>query len=114
MYCSTFYHKLPEVATKKWSHDRDLNPRPLPYHGSALPTELSRHKCCLLTNRFPTSTGLIVTKKYCTAKKTYCYFLFVRGENLLRRGVINAFSSAHTTPLEIKTSTAATVTNKML
>ena len=25
-----------------WSHDRDLNPRPLPYHGSALPTELSR------------------------------------------------------------------------
>ena len=26
-----------------WSHDRDLNPRPLPYHGSALPTELSRH-----------------------------------------------------------------------
>lgn len=26
----------------KWSHDRDLNPRPLPYHGSALPAELSR------------------------------------------------------------------------
>ncbi len=21
----------------KWSHDWDLNPRPLPYHGSALP-----------------------------------------------------------------------------
>ena len=30
--------------TKIWSHDRDLNPRPLPYHGSALPTELSRHR----------------------------------------------------------------------
>ena len=28
---------------KKWSHDRELNPRPHPYHGCALPTELSRH-----------------------------------------------------------------------
>ena len=25
-----------------WSHDRDSNPRPHPYHGCALPTELSR------------------------------------------------------------------------
>ena len=25
-----------------WSHDRELNPRPHPYHGCALPTELSR------------------------------------------------------------------------
>ena len=25
-----------------WSRDRDLNPRPHPYHGCALPTELSR------------------------------------------------------------------------
>ena len=28
----------------KWSRDRDLNPGPHPYHGCALPTELSRHK----------------------------------------------------------------------
>ena len=27
----------------KWSRDRDLNPGPHPYHGCALPTELSRH-----------------------------------------------------------------------
>ena len=27
----------------EWSHDRDLNPRPTPYHGVALPTELTRH-----------------------------------------------------------------------
>ena len=26
----------------EWSHDRGLNPRPHPYHGCALPTELSR------------------------------------------------------------------------
>ncbi len=26
-----------------WSRDRDLNPGPHPYHGCALPTELSRH-----------------------------------------------------------------------
>ena len=26
-----------------WSHDWDLNPGPHPYHGCALPTELSRH-----------------------------------------------------------------------
>ena len=25
----------------EWSHDRGLNPRPHPYHGCALPTELS-------------------------------------------------------------------------
>ena len=28
----------------EWSHDRELNPRPHPYHGCALPTELSRHQ----------------------------------------------------------------------
>lgn len=27
---------------KKWSHDPESNRGPLPYHGSALPTELSR------------------------------------------------------------------------
>ena len=26
----------------EWGHDRGLNPRPHPYHGCALPTELSR------------------------------------------------------------------------
>ena len=31
-----------------WSHDRGLNPRPHPYHGCALPTELSRHIYLLL------------------------------------------------------------------
>ena len=46
--CAPPPKKLPVRATRSWknptwSHDRDLNPRPLPYHGSALPTELSRH-----------------------------------------------------------------------
>ena len=31
-----------------WSHDRGSNPRPHPYHGCALPTELSRHIYLLL------------------------------------------------------------------
>ena len=31
----------------KWSRDRDLNPGPHPYHGCALPTELSRHPALL-------------------------------------------------------------------
>ena len=32
----------PILLHKKWSRDRDLNPGPHPYHGCALPTELSR------------------------------------------------------------------------
>ena len=31
------------VSSAIWSRDRELNPRPHPYHGCALPTELSRH-----------------------------------------------------------------------
>ena len=32
-------------GTDHWSHDRELNPRPHPYHGCALPTELSWRFC---------------------------------------------------------------------
>ena len=38
-----------------WSHDRGLNPRPHPYHGCALPTELSRHKSLLILTYLPRS-----------------------------------------------------------
>ena len=34
-----------------WSHDRGLNPRPHPYHGCALPTELSRQALPVLVSR---------------------------------------------------------------
>ena len=36
-----------------WSHDRGLNPRPHPYHGCALPTELSRHESLLILTYLP-------------------------------------------------------------
>ncbi len=32
------------VFEPKWSGKRDLNPRPLPWQGNALPTELFPHK----------------------------------------------------------------------
>ena len=35
-----------------WSHDRGLNPRPHPYHGCALPTELSRHYLVFYHTRY--------------------------------------------------------------
>ena len=38
-----------------WSHDRGLNPRPHPYHGCALPTELSRHESLLILTYLPRS-----------------------------------------------------------
>ena len=37
------YKKRLSYANKKWSHGWDSNPGPHPYHGCALPTELSRH-----------------------------------------------------------------------
>ena len=39
-----------------WSHDRGLNPRPHPYHGCALPTELSRHLICYFYARVSSRT----------------------------------------------------------
>ncbi len=35
-------NNVPYLTTHDWSRCRDLNPRPFPYHGNALPTELQR------------------------------------------------------------------------
>ena len=44
-----------------WSHDRGLNPRPHPYHGCALPTELSRHYLVFYHTRYiPASLTALV------------------------------------------------------
>ena len=56
-----------------WSHDRGLNPRPHPYHGCALPTELSRHGAdyivCTLIAKFFASQGFFVQ---CRVYETLC------------------------------------------
>ncbi len=46
-----------------WSHDRGLNPRPHPYHGCALPTELSRrNRLNFSTNASIIPHAMLLTK----------------------------------------------------
>jgi hypothetical protein len=46
------HHKRAVLYISSWSPDRDLNPRPLPYHGSALPLSYQGVICVI--------TGVIV------------------------------------------------------
>src|SRR4051812_6844548 len=71
-----------------WSRDRDLNPRPHPYHGCALPTELSRR----------TSVNCSKLTDSCQGKPGY----FLRADGLRRVGMRVSTAdcnSDHTTAL---------------
>ena len=62
------------VTYPTWSHDRDLNPRPLPYHGSALPTELSRHILLRVTLRYApgyASWSRLRSTNTCVSRRSY-------------------------------------------
>ncbi|KKR84866.1 MAG: hypothetical protein UU48_C0001G0161 [Candidatus Uhrbacteria bacterium GW2011_GWF2_41_16] len=45
MQCPYKKHCVP-MQCFLWSRRRESNPRPSPYHGDALPSELQRHLCC--------------------------------------------------------------------
>ncbi len=59
----------------KWSHERELNPWPHPYHGCALPSELSRHGAdyivCIIIAKFFASRSFFVQ---CRLYETLCFW----------------------------------------
>src|SRR3989344_1454775 len=66
---------------KIWSHDWDLNPGPHPYHGCALPTELSRHTLSFST-RMRSTNDLRFTQEL--SRRTLSFSTRMRSTNDLR------------------------------
>ncbi len=68
------------------SQDRDLNPGPFPYHGNALPTELSWRFVGGEGLEPPKSRGLVVYSHMqlplCEPPFKYCFYLNILPSNL--------------------------------
>src|SRR3989344_1617275 len=72
---------------KIWSHDWDLNPGPHPYHGCALPTELSRHTLSFST-RMRSTNDLRFTQEL--SRRTLSFSTRMRYRDVPRTIVANS------------------------
>ena len=104
-------NKIPKMGIfcASWSHHRGLNPRPHPYHGCALPTELWRHE--RIIKIFPKSK--FFQNKIPKRRNYFASFLRARpAKKLIQITKINTMSAINGIVKKSKTITPVVCTHE--